>query len=46
MLGAPFKPYFGLSGIMALDVPLSVCHARPKDKTPQKGTGSHFTRRF
>jgi hypothetical protein len=40
------KPYFGLSGIMALDVPLSVCHARPKDKTPQKGTGSQFTRRF
>jgi len=29
MLGAPFKPYFGLSGIMALDVPLSVCQAEP-----------------
>src|ERR1700679_1405128 len=28
------KPYFGLSGIAALDVPLSVCHGRPKDKTP------------
>jgi hypothetical protein len=37
------KPYFGLSGIMALDVPLLVCHARPKDKTPQKGTGSQLT---
>jgi hypothetical protein len=24
MLGAPFKPYFGLSGIMALDVPLTI----------------------
>jgi len=23
------KPYFGLSGIMALDVPLPVCQARP-----------------
>jgi len=26
MLGAPFKPSFGLSGMTALDVPLPVCH--------------------
>src|ERR1700677_3796490 len=31
MLGAPFKPHFGLSGIMALDVPLPVRHARPRE---------------
>jgi hypothetical protein len=30
VLGAPFKPSFGLSGIVALDVPPHVCHARPK----------------
>jgi hypothetical protein len=30
------KPYFGLSRIMALDVPLPVCHARPKDKTTKQ----------
>jgi hypothetical protein len=24
MLGAPFKPYFGLSGIVALDFPLPI----------------------
>jgi hypothetical protein len=29
MLGAPFKPYFGLSGIMAVDVPPPVCRSRP-----------------
>jgi hypothetical protein len=28
MLGAPFKPHFGLSGIMALDLPLPDCHCR------------------
>src|ERR1700677_721613 len=27
MLGAPFKPCVGLSGIMAIDVPLPVRHA-------------------
>jgi hypothetical protein len=29
MLGAPFKPYFGLSGIVVLDVPLPARHTRP-----------------
>jgi len=28
--GAPFKPYFGLSGITALDVPLSPFATRAK----------------
>ena len=26
-----FKPSVGLSGIMVLDVPLSVCHRRPRE---------------
>ena len=30
MLGAPFKPSFGLSGVIALDVPPPVCHARQR----------------
>jgi hypothetical protein len=29
MLGAPFKPYFGLSGVVALDVPLPVRYICP-----------------
>jgi hypothetical protein len=38
MLGAPFKPSFGLSGIMAFDVPLSVATlAQRKQKNSATG---------
>ena len=30
MLGAPFKPYFGLSGITALDAPFWSLGAKPR----------------
>jgi hypothetical protein len=34
------KPFSGLSGIMALDLPLPVCNARVREvKSPHKGTG-------
>jgi hypothetical protein len=40
MPGAPFKPSFGLSGIMALDAPLLDCHALLVEiKSPQKRAG-------
>src|ERR1700678_3976229 len=41
MPGDPFKPSFGLSGIMALDVPLPDCHTHYKgNKSSQNMPGS------
>jgi hypothetical protein len=37
MLGAPFKPSFGLSGTTALHVPLPVRHARPREAQSLQG---------
>jgi hypothetical protein len=36
VLGAPFKPSFGLSGIMALHLPLPGYHVRPGEITTDK----------
>ncbi len=38
MVGGPFKPSFGLSGIVALDVPFLVGRAHPTEKILQQGT--------
>src|ERR1700689_1573298 len=46
MLGAPFKPYFGLSWDNGSRCATSRLPRPPKGQTPQKGTGSQFTRRF
>ncbi len=33
-LGAPFKPPFGLRGLVALDVSFPISHARPRKMIP------------
>src|ERR1700683_1756468 len=39
MLGAPFKPYFGLSGITALDLPSPICPSHQTKMIPQTDPG-------
>jgi hypothetical protein len=46
MLDAPFKPYFGLSGITTFDVPVPVCHTLRPVARGARSSARSITKRW